>query len=118
MTNRSTIFGIISIGALAITMYGCGGSSTSQPSSPDTHEDAAQEGTDMNKMKESLAKLSEADRASAEKQHFCPVSGEMLGTMGVPQKVEVNGRDVWICCSGCKDKLLAEPDKYLSKLQK
>ena len=52
------------------------------------------------------------------KQHFCPVSGEMLGSMGVPEKVDVNGQPVWICCDGCKDKLLADPDKYLAKLAK
>jgi Cu(I)/Ag(I) efflux system membrane fusion protein len=72
--------------------------------------------TDMEKMKESLADFSEEDRESAMKQHFCPVSGEMLGTMGQPQKVEVQGQMVWICCEGCKDQLLAEPDKYLAKL--
>ena len=72
--------------------------------------------TDMEKMTEALADFSEEDRKSAMKQHFCPVSGEMLGTMGEPEKIEVQGQDVWICCDGCKDKLLAEPDKYLAKL--
>lgn len=72
--------------------------------------------TDMEKMKDSLASFSEEDRESAMKQHFCPVSGEMLGTMGEPKKIEVNGQSVWICCDGCKDQLLADPDKYLAKL--
>jgi len=72
--------------------------------------------TDMEKMKDSLASFSEEDRESAMKQHFCPVSGEMLGTMGEPQKIEVKGQSVWICCDGCKDQLLADLDKYLAKL--
>jgi hypothetical protein len=42
----------------------------------------------------------------------------MLGTMGPPKKVDVSGRQVWICCDGCQDKLLADPDKYLAKLPK
>ena len=46
------------------------------------------------------------------------VSGEMLGTMGAPKKVDVKGQAVWICCDSCKDSLLKEPDKYLAKLQK
>ena len=70
----------------------------------------------MEKMTEALADFSEEDRKSAMKQHFCPVTGEMLGTMGEPKKVEVKGQQVWICCDGCKDKLLADPDKYLAKL--
>ena len=72
--------------------------------------------TDMEKMRAELAKLTPEDAASAEKQHMCPVTGKMLGTMGPPQKVAVNGRSVWICCSGCRDKLVADPDKYLAKL--
>ena len=81
------------------------------------HGDGSHAGkTDMEKMTEALAGFSEEDRKSAMKQHFCPVSGEMLGTMGEPEKVEVQGKQVWICCDGCKDKLLADPDKYLAKL--
>jgi hypothetical protein len=38
--------------------------------------------------------------------------------MGAPEKVDVNGQQVWICCDGCKDKLLAAPDKYLAKIAK
>ncbi len=74
--------------------------------------------SDMEKMAETMANFPEEDRQSAMKQHFCPVSGEMLGTMGEPEKVEVDGQSVWICCDGCKDKLLAAPEKYLAKLNK
>ncbi|MBI2480169.1 MAG: hypothetical protein HYV60_16520 [Planctomycetia bacterium] len=85
------------------------------------HGDHAEHGasgqTDMERMKAELAKLSPQDAASAEKQHMCPVSGEMLGAMGAPQKVDVNGRNVWICCDGCKDQLLEKPDEYLAKLR-
>jgi len=68
-------------------------------------------------MKAELAKLSPEDAASAEKQHMCPVTGEMLGTMGAPEKVDVNGRQVWVCCDGCREDLLASPDEYLAKLK-
>jgi hypothetical protein len=73
--------------------------------------------TDMEKMTEQLASFSPEDRESAMKQHFCPVGGEMLGAMGTPEKVDVNGQSVWICCAGCKDKLLADPETYLAKLK-
>jgi Cu(I)/Ag(I) efflux system membrane fusion protein len=73
--------------------------------------------SDMEKMTEALADFSAEDRESAMKQHFCPVSGEMLGTMGVPEKVDVNGQSVWICCEGCKEKLLGDPETYFAKLK-
>lgn len=65
-----------------------------------------------------LAKLPPDDAASAEKQRVCPVSDELLGSMGAPIKVDVSGRQVWICCEGCKDSLLEKPDEYLAKLPK
>lgn len=81
-------------------------------------DQAASEQSPMAKMMETLAKLPEADRASAEKQHFCPVSGEMLGVMGLPIKVEANGQNAWICCEECKDKFMGDPETYLAKLNK
>lgn len=70
------------------------------------------------KITEALANLSAEDRALAEKQKVCPVSGEPLGAMGTPKKIEVKGQSVFICCEGCEEKLLANPDEYLAKLNK
>ena len=68
------------------------------------------------KIKASLALLSTEDRALAEKQKICPVSGEPLGTMGAPKKISVAGHEVFICCQGCEEDLTSEPDKYFAKL--
>lgn len=72
----------------------------------------------MAKMKAGLAKLSDEDRASAEKQHMCPVSDQMLGTMGAPIKLTLNDQDVWICCDGCRKKAEADPDAIIAKITK
>jgi len=85
---------------------------------PATGGSAEQSDSDMKKMKVELAKLSPGDAASAEKQHICPVTDKMLGTMGAPQKVDVNGKQVWICCDGCREELLTNKDTYLVKLKK
>ena len=83
------------------------------------HDHGSDDGkSDMEKMKENLAKLSPEDAASAEKQHICPVSGDMLGTMGPPIKVHVKDQDIWVCCEHCIDKVKEDPDKYLAKLKK
>ncbi|MAT69117.1 MAG: hypothetical protein CMJ58_06285 [Planctomycetaceae bacterium] len=81
------------------------------------HGDGANEAlSPMEKMEVGLANLSAEDAAAARKQHVCPVSGEMIGVMGPPIKVTVKGQDVWICCEGCRQKLLDNPDEYLAKL--
>jgi hypothetical protein len=71
---------------------------------------------DPAKIKANLALLSTEDRALAEKQKICPVSGGPLGAMGAPKKINVAGHDVFICCQGCEKELTSEPDKYLAKL--
>jgi len=63
-----------------------------------------------------LSKLSDEDRALAENQRICPVTGYPLGSMGTPPKVDVNGTPVFICCEGCRESLLEEPEKHLAKL--
>jgi hypothetical protein len=65
---------------------------------------------------EALAQLSPEDRALAEKQKVCPVSGKPLGVMGKPIKITVKDRTVFLCCPGCEDAIKKEPDKYLAKL--
>jgi len=121
---------VVALSAFAFS--GCGSKTkeptdSSTPTVNDSHDDHVhgdqghgnESGqTNMKKMKTGLAKLSPQDAASAEKQHICPVMGTMLGTMGAPTKVDVNGQQVWICCDGCKKKLLASPEKYLAKLKK
>jgi hypothetical protein len=63
-----------------------------------------------------LNKLSPADRALAVKQKTCPVTGEALGSMGMPLVIEINGRKIFLCCKGCEAAVRKEPDKYLKKL--
>ncbi|MCL4195557.1 MAG: hypothetical protein KJZ87_27715 [Thermoguttaceae bacterium] len=76
-----------------------------------THADAA--GTAI---QTALAELDPADRALAEKQATCPVSGEPLGSMGKPYKVVVEGQEVFLCCQGCEETIKSSPDEYLAKL--
>lgn len=46
-------------------------------------------------------------------QGTCPVTGAKLGSMGEPVPVTVRGRVVYVCCAGCVNKLLANPDRYM-----
>jgi hypothetical protein len=87
-----------------------------QKSAPATPQADNSDTTDPAKIKANLASLSTEDRALAEKQKICPVSGEELGGMGPPKKIHVAGHDVFICCLGCEKELTSEPDKYLAKL--
>jgi hypothetical protein len=113
----------------ASLLSGCGKSSTPNASPPATeqvsqtdptshgHANSTDDSQDT-EIAAALAKLTAEDRALAVKQRICPVSGELLGSMGAPIKIDVKGQPVLICCDGCKADLLAKPDEYLAKLNK
>lgn len=65
---------------------------------------------------ENLNQLPEADRKAAKTQVKCPISGENLGSMGVPVKITLRDRTVFLCCKGCVGKAKRSPDEALKKL--
>lgn len=65
----------------------------------------------------SLSRLSEEEQLLAQDQRICPVTDYDLGSMGTPPVVDVNGTPVFICCEGCREALISEPEKYLAKLE-
>jgi Cu(I)/Ag(I) efflux system membrane fusion protein len=94
-------------------LVGCG-KKAAQQAAPAGNQ-AANESQEAN-ITVALNELSPDDRLLAVKQKFCPVSGMALGAMGKPEKVEVKGQAVFLCCDGCRQPLIDEPDKYLAKL--
>src|SRR6266581_4441486 len=65
----------------------------------------------LKKITAALGKLKEKDRVLAEQQGFCPVMEDSrLGTMGTPVPIEIKGKTVFLCCKGCKEDALADPD--------
>ena len=63
-----------------------------------------------------IAKLPVDERALCLAQQICPVTGYPLGSMGVPQKVRLDGQTVFLCCPGCDRKARKKPAEMLRKL--
>lgn len=69
------------------------------------------------KVQAELAKLGLADRRLAEEQGYCPIQEvNRLGSMGTPVKVMVKGQPVFLCCSACVNKALANSQGTLDKI--
>jgi YHS domain-containing protein len=114
--------------ALAIVIAGCRPPAAKEqnPSTPpvlQTKEQPVDAGASKDTAETStkslpgLAELSVEDRQLAEKQHVCPVSGEVLGSMGKPYKVSAEGKTVFLCCEGCLQQFKDNPEKYLAKIK-
>jgi Cu(I)/Ag(I) efflux system membrane fusion protein len=73
---------------------------------------------ELKEIRKAMEPLSAEDRKLAEAQVICPVTEVRLGSMGMgtPIKLEIEGRTVFICCEGCRDKWVNEPVKYFKIL--
>jgi hypothetical protein len=63
-----------------------------------------------------IEQLPAEDRKLALEQRVCPVTGEPLGSMGVPVKITLRGQPVFLCCKGCTGAAKRNPDEILKKL--
>jgi hypothetical protein len=68
------------------------------------------------KIEAALAKLSEVDQPLAQAQKFCPIQKTRLGSMGKPDRIEVEGQPVFLCCSSCEEEALANAKKTLDQV--
>jgi YHS domain-containing protein len=137
MSRFAVLLSVLATVGFTLALSGCGTQAKSPPSQPAQPEEAnsavehehgehaehaehaeTAEHEGHSEYEEALAQLSEADRALAEKQKICPVSGNPLGSMGKPYKVTVKGQEVFLCCPGCEDAIKKNPDEYLAKLGK
>lgn len=89
---------------------GCADGSTATNKKP-----GPQAATD--EVREARSKLSPEDRGIVDSQDLCPISGETLGSMGVPVKVMLKDKPVFLCCASCEAKALRESDKTLAKAE-
>ena len=82
-------------------IYGNGTQSSGQPAATTT-------------AKITVSTSTQADAAAIAAQKTCPVMDEPLGGMGIPIKVMVGDKPIYLCCKGCIKKIQAEPAKYLA----
>jgi len=65
----------------------------------------------------SIFELPADDRKEASQQKYCAIqTSNLLGSMGKPVKVMLNGQPVFLCCAGCKGKASRNPEETLAKV--
>jgi hypothetical protein len=109
--------------AAASAYFGASGSDSasqaeSSTSTSTTRAASKKEGSLSAAQLEQIKKLSPEDQKLALKQKSCPVTGEPLGSMGMPSKVIVAGQPVFLCCAGCEMEAQQNADETLRKVAK
>lgn len=115
-----TMLGVMCL-TLAATI-GCSDGSVPSPSPSPTPAAPASAGTESQedpKIEAALNELSEEDRTLAKAQKFCAVAEKgRLGSMGKPVKIMIEGQPVFLCCDGCEEDALKNPQETLAKVEK
>jgi Cu(I)/Ag(I) efflux system membrane fusion protein len=109
--------------AAASAYFGASGSDSasqaeSSTSTSTTRAASKKEGSLSAPQLEQIKKLSPEDQKFALKQKSCPVTGEPLGSMGMPIKVIVAGQPVFLCCAGCEMEAQQNADETLKTVAK
>ncbi len=103
-----------------VTLLGCSlepKSSSPPDPGPVTTVSAAPSGADA-KIEAAFNELSEDDRPLAKAQKFCAVNQKgLLGSMGKPYKIEIDGKPVFLCCDGCEKDAKSHPEETLAKVE-
>ncbi len=107
----------LTAGASSTYFGASGGPQTDHRSATSARPSMTRDADDL--VKAALARLSPADRKLAEAQGRCPIQPDnRLGEMGVPVVVEIKGQKVFLCCKGCKEEALQDPDQTLAQVKK
>ena len=106
-TRLNPAAGSIYFGSSSGSKTASTGTSNVRPSTP---EDP------LAKIESALATLSPEDRALVRAQKYCPSLDNVLGAMGPPLKVMIEGQPVFLCCSGCEKNALEHPQQMLAKV--
>jgi len=81
------------------------------------HPHAASPAESAAKIQENLSGLTADDRQLALGQKYCPVMPEvLLGEMGAPVKIDLDGNAVFVCCKGCAKAAESDPAATLNAL--
>lgn len=97
-------------------VFGCAEKPAPAPATPPSAPAAASK--DEAKYSAAIAELPEEDRAAATAQKFCAVSSKSrLGSMGMPFKITIEDKPVFLCCEGCKDEALKDSQATLAKVE-
>jgi hypothetical protein len=102
--------------AAGAAFFGASGSETSSGGGATTRGSTGAPASD--KERANLAKLPQDDRLQAEQQRVCPITDLPLGSMGVPYKMTVGGKSLFLCCAGCQGAVNKDPQAALKKIQK
>lgn len=111
---RFELLAVLALSLESCLVIGCAEKPAPAPAAP-----AASTAAEDSKIAAAIAKLPEEERGLATAQKFCAIeNNSRLGSMGMPYKVMVEGQPVFLCCAGCEEEALKDPQATLAKVER
>jgi hypothetical protein len=122
-SNLGTWLAFVVCGVMLVA--GCGKTASTPPAdTAGTSTPAADGAEEVDEVTAAINELPEAERTVALAQKYCPVAAmseppmdNLLGGMGKPFKVTLEGKDVFLCCEHCKELAEKDPAATLAKVE-
>ena len=111
LNSKKFVSAIMITGTLFVALIILNGCKKSEPTTTEPEATAMKQ--EMAK-KETVADEAATQVASASEQTMCPIMDGNKINKNV--FVEYQGKKVYFCCPDCKEKFLAEPEKYIAEL--
>jgi hypothetical protein len=115
---RFEMLTLLALSVCSSFVVGCAEKPAPNPPTSSVSPAASASKGDDPKITAAMEKLPEDERALAIAQKYCAVSEKSrLGSMGTPYKIMVEGQPVFLCCAGCEDEALKDPQATLAKVE-
>lgn len=116
----SVLVGVAGLGCRGDGGYGSSGCNSCRSGSIPADLQAANEDPADRQLSTPLGAATRLETSSspALAQRTCPVTGAELGSMGPPVPVSVADRTIRVCCGGCREKVLRDPETYLARVDR
>jgi hypothetical protein len=110
---------VLALACVTAAVVGCNSAASTSSEEVDTKQATETSNEANDEIMAAMAELPAEDRLAAEAQKFCAVEQRsLLGSMGTPFKVMVEVQPVFLCCEGCKEAALRDPQTTLAAVAK
>jgi hypothetical protein len=113
--NRLAMYSAVALMAGVTMLFACNSEKTSEKGGAHSEVGARHEHMDAHMHEQTASPHAAEKQQEFDGNRTCPVMGNAVNR---ELYVDHDGKRIYVCCEACIEKVKADPDKYLKKLEK